>query len=177
MKRNVKVAFCALMAALSTVFMLLSYFPYFTYAVPAFSGLLIMVVLIEVGGKWPIITYIVTSVLVFMFAETEAKLMYILLFGYYPAVKAYIERIGNRFLQYLIKFAVFNEAVIVLYGVLAKVLGLDIIWQGEYGYLTAIAFLVLGNITFWLYDKVLVRMAAVYLSRIHPAVAKIFKNR
>ena len=30
---------------------------------------------------------------------------------------------------------------------------------------------------FGLYDRVLVRLAAVYLSRIHPAVAKIFKNR
>ena len=177
MKRNVKVAFCALMAALSTVFMLLSYFPYFTYAVPAFSGLLIMIVLIEVGGKWPIITYIVSSVLVFLFAETEAKLMYILLFGYYPAIKAYIERIGNRALQFLIKFGVFNAAIIILYGLLSKIFGLDIIWQGKYGYLTAAAFLVLGDITFWLYDRVLVRLAAVYLSRIHPAVAKIFKNR
>ena len=32
--------------------MLLSYFPYLTYAVPAVAGLLIMITVIEAGYKW-----------------------------------------------------------------------------------------------------------------------------
>ena len=99
MKKNtVRIAFCSLMAALGTAFMWLSYFPYFTYAVPAFSGLVMLIVLIEVGYKWAWITYVITAILSFLFAEPEAKLMFILFLGYYPILKASIEKLKSKIL-------------------------------------------------------------------------------
>ncbi len=175
MKNTSKITFCALMSALSVAFMMLSYFPYFTYAVPALSGLVCLVVLIEIGGKWPLLTFIVTSVLSMLFAETEAKLMYVLLFGYYPIIKAYIERLNSRLIQYLIKFAVFNAAIISVFLITVKLLGLPIYDFGSSGIFGGVAFLLLANITFYLYDIVLVRVAAVYLQKIHPSVKKVLK--
>ena len=55
--------------------MLLSYFPYFTYAVPAITGLLTMMLVIEINAKWAFAAYIAASALVFIFAEPESKLM------------------------------------------------------------------------------------------------------
>ena len=40
-----------MMAALATAFMLLSYFPYLTYAIPAVAGLFVMVTVIETNYK------------------------------------------------------------------------------------------------------------------------------
>ena len=54
MKNSKKITFSAIMAALATVIMLVSYFPYLTYAVPAIAGLCIMVVVIEINKKWDI---------------------------------------------------------------------------------------------------------------------------
>ncbi len=175
MKTTSKITFCALMSALAVAFMLLAYFPYFTYAVPAVAGLAGLVILIEIGGKWPLFTYIVTAVLCLIFAESEAKFMYVLLFGYYPILKAYIERINGRLVQYLIKFAVFNAAVLAVYFITVKVLGLPLDDFGPLGKWGIAAFMVLANVTFYLYDIVLVRVANVYLQKIHPSIKKTFK--
>ena len=96
MKQTVKITFCGIIAALSAVFMLLSYFPYLTYAVPAVAGLLIMITVIEAGHKWGIGAYIAASALVFLFAEPEGKLLYICFFGYYPILKAVFDRRKSR---------------------------------------------------------------------------------
>lgn len=163
------------MAALGTAFMLLSYFPYFTYAVPAISGVLTLVVLIEIKGKWPLFTYVVTAVLVFLFAEPEAKFMYILFFGYYPLLKAVIERIRGRVVQYLLKFAVFNSAIFIIYGILSSIIGVDISEFGRYGIIGIACMLLLANVTFYLYDVVLVRVANLYMQMIHPKLKKVLK--
>ena len=84
------------------VFMLLSYFPYFTYAVPAITGLLTMMLVIEINVKWAFVAYIAASVLIFIFAEPESKLMYICLFGYYPIVKSLIERINKPVIEWVL---------------------------------------------------------------------------
>ena len=86
------------MAALAVVLMLAAYFPYLTYAIPAFAGLCIMVVLLETGAKWAISAYITSAVLTLLFCEPEAMLMYVFLFGYYPILKAFIEKINKPLL-------------------------------------------------------------------------------
>lgn len=175
MKTTSKITFCALMSALTVAFMLLAYFPYFTYAVPAVAGLAGLVVLIEIGGRWPLFTYIVTAVLGLIFAEPEAMLMYGLLFGYYPVLKACIERVNSKSVQYLIKFSVFNAAVVLVYLITVKVLGLPLDDFGPLGKWGIAVFLVLANVTFYLYDIVLVRIASIYMQTIHPSIKKTFK--
>ncbi len=176
MKKNtVKVAFCALMAALGTAFMWLSYFPYFTYAVPAFSGLVMLIVLIEIGSKWAWLTFAITAILSLLFAEAEAKLMFVLFLGYYPIIKAYIEKISNRVVQYVIKFAVFNVAVLLIYGLLANIFGIYMGDVNNASKLFIVGLLLLANITFYLYDIVLVRVANYYLMRLHRKIAKMLK--
>ena len=96
MKRTNKVTLCALMASLSVVMMLGAWFPYLTYTIPAFAGLCIMVILLEIGSVWAISAYITSALLTVLFCEPEAMLMYVFLFGYYPILKAFIEKIKNH---------------------------------------------------------------------------------
>ena len=175
MKQNVKITLCGITVALSAVFMLLSYFPYFTYAVPAITGLLTMMLVIEINVKWAFAAYVAASVLVFIFAEPESKLMYICLFGYYPIVKALIERINKSVIEWALKLVVFNAAAIMIYAVFAGMFGVsieDFSTLGKYG---AYIFLGLSNVTFVIYDIPVSRLSGVYMCRIHPRVKKLLK--
>ena len=157
-----------MMAALSAVFMLASYFPYLTYGIPAISGLFIMITVIEFGVKWGIISYIASAVPVFFIAETESKLMYVFFFGFYPVIKAVLEKIGKRPLEILLKLAVFNASVLSVYMLFAGLFGIyleDFGVMGKYG---AYILLLLGNFVFILYDIAVSRMAMFYILVIKP---------
>ena len=104
MKKTSKITFSAIMSAFAVVIMLISYFPYLTYAVPAVAGLAIMIVVIEINCKWAILSYISAAVLSFLFAESESKLLFIGFFGFYSIVKCIIEKINKPVIEWVIKF-------------------------------------------------------------------------
>ena len=175
MKQNVKITLCGITVALSVVFMLLSYFPYFTYAVPAITGLLTMMLVIEINVKWAFAAYLAASVLVFIFAEPESKLMYICLFGYYPILKALIERINRPVIEWLLKLAEFNAAALLIYMMFAEMFGVSTQDFGVLGKYDAYIFLGLANAVFVLYDITVSRLSGTYMYRIHPRVKKLIK--
>ena len=168
MKKTKKITFCAMMAALACVFMLTSYFPYLTYAIPALSGLFIMVNVIEYGYKWGFISYLASAFPVFLLAETESKLMYVCFFGFYPIIKALTEKMRKPILEWVIKFAVFNCAVLAVYLLFSKVFMIEMEDFGPLGRYGAYILLAFGNIVFVLYDIAVSRMAMFYLSIIKP---------
>ena len=175
MKKTGKITVCAMMVALASALMLTSYFPYLTYAIPAVAGLFIMVAVIETDVKWATVSYIASAIIVFIMAEPEAKMLYVLFFGYYPIVKSLSERLKSRITEYLLKFLVFNASIIVAYLLMWVLLGISIDEMGEFGKYTAIVMLVAGNIIFPIYDIAVAQVARFYIARVHPAVAKIFK--
>ncbi len=177
MKNTLKITFCGVIAALSVVIMLLSYFPYFTYAVPAVAGALTIVVFIEIGAKWSAAVFTVTALLSLIFAEPEAKLMYILFFGYYPLLKVYIEHIRFKSVQLVLKLAVFNAALVAVYGIFAGIAGINTAELTEFGIYGLAGLLVLANLTFWLFDIALVRLTNVYLYKFHPTISKMLRKR
>ena len=87
------------MGALSLMIMFLTAFPYMTYALPAIAGAVLIPVVIELGSKWAWMVYACVSFLSLLIAPSlEAKVMFIAFFGYYPIVKALLERQKNRVL-------------------------------------------------------------------------------
>ena len=175
MKRTSKITFSAMMVALASFFMLTSYFPYLTYSIPAIAGIFIMVSVIEIDKKWAVLSYFASAVIIFFLAEPEAKLLYIAFFGYYPIIKAAFENIKNRSLEYILKFAVFNAAVILSYTVLAGMFGVSFGEMDEFGKNTVWILLILANIVFPIYDIALSRVASFYMMRVHSTVRKILK--
>ncbi len=171
------VTLCAMMAALASVFMLTSYFPYLTYAIPAVAGLFIMIAVIETDLKWAFISYAASAVIVGILAEPEAKMLYILFFGYYPIVKALFERLKSRVLEYVFKFSVFNIAVILAYTVVSILFKIDVGEMGDFGRHTAVVLIIAANIVFPVYDIAVSRMAQYYSVKLHPTVYKIFRGK
>lgn len=172
-----KITVSAMMVALASVFMLTSYFPYLTYAIPAIAGLFIMVAMIETNIKWATAAYFASAVIVFIMAEPEAKMLYVLFFGYYPLIKSLLERTKSRVLEYILKFTVFNAAVIFAYAVVAVLLNIPMDDMNDFGKYSVFALLIAANIIFPVYDIAVSRMAQFYIVRIHPSVNKIFKGK
>lgn len=173
MKKTAKITLCAMMAALSAVVMLVSYFPYLTYAIPAIAGLFVMVVVIEINRKWAVLTYIASAIIVFLLAETESKLMYVMFLGYYPILKSALEVMNKPVFEWIIKIIVFNAAVAAVYAVFSQMFGItldDIDILGRYG---AVILLAVGNAVFVVYDIAVSRMAMVYMYVLHPKIKKL----
>lgn len=177
MKKTGKLTFCATMAALASAFMISSLFPYLTYAIAAVAGLFIMVAVIETGEKWAFATYLISAALVLILpADYESKLLFVMFFGYYPIVKALLEKCKNRVVEYIAKFAVFNGAIILSYGVIVRLLSIDTGDMGEFGKYTYLILLVAANIVFPIYDLAVSRVASFYCARIHKTVSGVFNK-
>ena len=163
------------MASLATVFMLLSFFPYFVYAIPAVAGLFIMVVVIEIDKKWALMAYMVSAVLVFLFADVESRFLYVFFFGYYPIAKALIEKMRKPILEWPIKFIIFNVSVISVYVIFSSFFNFSLDEFGELGKYGAYILLALGNVVFVLYDIAVSRFSMFYMVVLHPKIKKIIK--
>ena len=175
MKNNAKLTLCAVMAALAVVITLMAYFPYLTYTLPAIAGLCVMVVFIEINAKWALLTYISSAAILFFVGEFEAKLLYICFLGYYPILKAFIEKLKKPVFEWLIKFICFNAVIIFVYTVFSSALGInseDLGILGKYGNLIL---LIAANFVFVIYDICVSRMAVFYLIKVHPKIKNIFK--
>lgn len=175
MNNTKKITLCGMVASLSIVIMLTSYFPYLTYAIPALAGIFMMVPLIECGVSWSVGTYIASSAIIFITGETEAKLLYVLFLGYYPILKSIIERINKQAVEWVLKFICFNVAAVAFYYVSSMVFAVSFDDFGEWGRYGALIFLVLCNAVFVLYDIGISRVASYYMFKLHDKVKKIVK--
>ena len=176
MKTTGKITLSATMAALATVIMLVSYFPYLTYAVPAVAGLFIMISVMEINCKWALLSYISASFFVFLFAEPESKLMFIGFFGFYPILKCLIERINKPVLEWIIKILLFNVCILLIYKVFAKIFMIPEDNLNEFFKYGEIVLLIFANAVFVVFDIALSRMANFYFAKFHFRVSRIFKG-
>lgn len=176
MNQSGKVAFGGIITALCTVLMILTGFiPFGTYALPAIAGVLMIVVVLELGANWAWAIFAAVSVLSFLLAaDTEAKIMFILFFGYYPILKAAIERIGKPVLSYILKFAVFNVAMVASFLLLVYVFGVPKESYTVFNINMPVVFLALGNVVFLIYDYAVSTLIMTYMQRFHRSVSKLF---
>ena len=175
MKKTAKITFCAMLAALAAIACLAAYFPYITYAAPAIAGLMLLPAVIEINVFWAFGGFAASLLPVLLLAETEAKLLYLFFFGWYPIVKALIERIDRRRIEWPIKVAVFNVAIVSAYFVISRFTDVSLEEFGQLGKYGAIIFLIAGNVVFVLYDIAVNQVASIYMVRIHRQIKRLFK--
>ncbi len=175
MKNTVKITCCGVISALAVVVMLLTNVPIALYTVPCIAGILFMIPAIEFGTKWGVMCYFVTSVLsVILPTEREALVVFIGFLGYYPILKMVIERLGKRFLEKIIKFAVFNLSIVGSYAVIIKILGYNV-FENEFAgaKVTAIALLLLGNAVFVVLDYAITQLIRLYFIKMRKPIRRI----
>lgn len=146
-----------MMAALGVVIMLLgAVLGLGMYVCPMIVGLCLIPIGQDYGTKYQIMLWIVISILSFILVPNpEENLMFAGLFGWYPALWPKLQKLP-KLPRFLLKLLLFNVIVIVLESLIMLVLVPEVMETGMMFLL-----LVLGNVTFLLYDKVIPRFDAI----------------
>lgn len=167
-----KLALCGLMGALAVVMMLTgSILPFATFCAPAISGIFLVPVAVECGMKLAWVLYAAVALISALFVpDKEMAFIFIFLLGYYPLLKARLDRVRSVLGRRLAKAAVFNAAVFSMYWVLLKLFPLAALVEefSATGAWMLAALVVLGNVTFVIYDIALVNILRLYLLRVRP---------
>lgn len=150
-------AICGVTAALAMVIMCFGgLVPVATYVCPILCALLLNGVLRLCGGRMAWAWYGAVTVLALLIGPDKEAAAVFLALGYYPIVKPKLDacRLGP-----LWKLLLFNGAVCVLYAVLIFLLGIEktAAEVRELGTAMLVILLILGNVTFFLLDKLLSR--------------------
>ena len=165
LKKTSKVAFAGLICALSLVCMLLTVIPTMEIGLPILAGVFLTVLVMELGLKWGILGYVAVAILSLLLAPSfESRILFVVFFGYYPVVKAAIERLRSTAACWAVKIFLFNFAVGGAYYLLLRFTTAlpkdDFMAFGAY--LPAVALFV-GNIVFVVYDIALSRVITAYV--------------
>ena len=157
MKRNSaqKIALGGLMAALAMVIMCLGgLIPFATFVCPMLCCMITKLVLSMCGKRIAWAWYGAVAILsVLMAPDKEAAAVFVFL-GYYPILRPWLNKLRP---DWLFKGLYFNAVIAVLYTLLLKVLGFAEILEdyAEMGAVMTVAMLIMGNITFFLLDRLL----------------------
>ena len=167
-----------MMVAMGALFMGLgSVFQSLDMTVAALSSLLVAIVYVEIGSPYTYLVWICTTIITAVIYQGSAMwLMYLLLFGIYPILKGYIERLPHT-LWLPVKLVFGNLTMLAIFFGTTLLLGLpmDTEFFGLPREAVYVILLVLGNIAFFLYDKFLTVLIRFYLIKLHPVLNKLFK--
>lgn len=160
MKRNEirKIALGGLLAAAAVTIMCLGgLIPVATYVCPMLCCLTQFVVLRFCGKRIGWTWFAVVSILSLLLGPDKEAAMVFLAIGYYPLIKPLLDKSKLRL---ILKLVFFNASVLAAYAVMAWLFGMwDVIAENmEFGLAGLIVILALGNLTFFLLDRLLVIM-------------------
>lgn len=168
---------CGVMCGLSIVLMLSgSIIPFATFCAPAMSGLLLMPVAVECGMRLAWVCYGAISALAVLFVpDKEMAAIFVFLFGCYPLLKAYIQRIPGKGLQFLVKAGFFNGTVLAMYGMLLFIFPMPSLVEefAQTAQWMLTALLAMGNVCFWIYDVALNNVLHVYVLKMQPRLRRM----
>ncbi len=175
MKKTSKVAFAGLICALSLVCMLLTIIPVMEIGLPVLAGVFLTVLVMELGLKWGILGYVTVAILSLLLAPSfESRILFVVFFGYYPIVKAAIERLRSTVACWAVKIFLFNFAVGGAYYLLLRFT--TVLQKDDFlafgAYLPAVVLLI-GNIVFVIYDIALSRVITAYIQVWQPKLRKV----
>lgn len=152
-------------SALCLLLMLLTIIPIATYTIPALAGMVLIVVVIENGYSTAWMVYAAVGFLsLFICPDKEAAMLFVGFFGFYPILKGKLEKIHPRVLEYVVKFLIFNAAMILNYVIIIFLFGIQDVLEevGPMGQYSVLLLLGLGNIVFFVYDLALSRIIMAY---------------
>lgn len=171
-----RLAFGSMLSALCVVCMFMTnLIPVASYALPALAGVLIMIAVVELGKRWALIVYGVSALLsLLLVSDLEAKLVFVLFFGYYAILKSIFESLHRPNFCIALKFSVFNLAIISAYFLAIHLFQLPMEEFVLFGIQLPLVFLILANVVFLVFDIAMTRVITMYIWRFHERVRHTF---
>lgn len=157
-----KVALGGILAALALVIMTMGgLVPVATYVCPMLCALILLAVVSLCGRRIGWAWYGAVSLLSLMIAPDKEAAAVFLALGYYPIIKPNFDRLP---LSWLWKAVLFNAVTALLYTALIFLFGMSQLMTEfqELGMLGLFLTLVLGNVSFFLLDRLLVLLPAKF---------------
>ena len=171
MSQTKKITLSALMVALGTVFMVIgAVVEVLDLTVCALSSLLVVFVFLEIGSYYPWLVWICTSLATaLLYPGSIIWAEYALVFGIYPLVKAYIEKLP-KWSWLIVKLVYINAVIWGLFAICELLLGIPF-FDAE-NRIMAIVIYALMNVAFIAYDVFITVMVNFYYIKLRPR----FKN-
>ena len=180
MRETKKLTVSAMVVALGVLFMTLgAVFSVLDLSCAVLASLLVSFVYIEIGSPYTWCVWLATSLLSFvLFPGSLMWLVYLAVFGIFPIIKGYIERLP-RWCWLIIKLAFLN-AMLTLLVLFSEAL----VGQSFFGDISDIplaptvvyiALWILMNIAFVLYDRMIVVLVLFYEKRLRPRFKNLLK--
>ncbi len=159
--RTKRIAVCSLLTALSFVFMMVGAITdVLDLTATMIASFCIVFAVIEIGERWAWLVYGVTAILSLLLLPSKAAALLYLLGGAYPIFKAWFEKY-RAVIAWILKLSLFNTLQLLFILLAQKVLGLS---GAGYGFV--LTEILLGNVTFIVYDLCLTVCVTVYLVRL-----------
>lgn len=175
MRQTKKITLSALLVALGVAFMALgAVIDVLDLSVCALTSLLVVFVYLEIGSPYTWLVWLCTSIITaIIFPGSILWVEYLLVFGIYPILKAYIER-APRALWWPIKLVFINAIVWAVFLVMEFIFGTSF-FEGADNLLWKIAIYALINVAFVVYDMLITVMVRLYYEKFRKRFKRFLK--
>ncbi len=174
MKTTKKVTLSAMLVALGTALMLLgSIVEVLDLTVCSIASLIVVFVYLELGSPYTWLVWLCTSLCTaLIYSGSPVWVEYFLVFGIYPLIKAYVERLP-RWSWIPVKLVFVNAVIWLIFAVCELLLGVP--FFGEDAMVMKVAIYVLMNVAFIAYDLFITVMVKLYYERIRHRFKRFLK--
>lgn len=175
MKNSLKIAISGVLTALSVILLYIgSIIWLFAYIMPLAAGLIMIIVTDFADKKLALVVYFSVSIIsIAMLSDKECALLYALFFGYYPIIKPSLDKILNRFVKWILKFAIFNFAVVSAEMICIYIFMIP--FDNEFGKAGIALLIILANIIFVVYEKLFGGVRIIYEKKLKSKIDKYLK--
>lgn len=170
-----KVALGGIISALCLVSMFLTgVIPILSLALPMIAGTLMMIIKVEVSTGWSFLTYTAVSMLsLFVTFDKESSVMFIFLFGLYPILKTFFDKVKLKLVRVLSKLIYYNVSVTIAFQITFKLFGMEELADqiNQYFPHGMLVLLIATNPVFLMYDYVLNNLIEIYYKKLKPKIS------
>ena len=160
--KSKQIALCGLLCALAVTLLLLGgIIPIATFCAPMLAMAVLLPILEEYGPKTAAAAYGAAAILALLLVPDRETALVFVSFGWYPLLRPQLARFHTRLVRLLVKLAVCNAIIAVLYGLVLRLMGLtaDLLDAARW---MNLLLLVMGNITFLIMDLALNRLTILW---------------
>ena len=174
MRSTKKLTLSGVLVALGAVLMVLGGFvEVLDLTVCALVSLIVVFVCIEIGTPYTFLVWLATSLATFLLSPGKTLwLLYLLIFGIYPILKGYIERL-KRPLWLILKLVFINAVLLTLSFLFEIIFSVPLVVLPS-KLATAAVYLVM-NIAFAAYDKFISVMVRIYFGKFRNRIKHLLK--
>ncbi len=166
-----RLSVCAVLSALGvTLSWLGSLVGVLDLCTPLLTALLLVPIVIEYGKGYPWGVWLVTTVLSLLLVPNKSPAAVYLVFGYYPILKAYLERLRPLPCKLLKQLLFLAVDAVLLYGS-HFIIGVEESLPPWYSAVLAVGGYLVLNLT----DLALTRLISAYIFKYRPKFAKLMK--